>query len=67
MARKAFPALGSHRLDVVCDHCGISLRHHDAASDAEACASVALECAAAVEAASISEAVELLGVKVARL
>jgi DNA polymerase-3 subunit epsilon len=67
MARKAFPLLGSHRLDVVCEHCGIGLRHHDAASDAEACASVALECATAVGAASIAEAVDLLGVKVRRL
>jgi DNA polymerase III subunit epsilon len=67
MARKAFPNLSSHRLNVVCDHCGIGLVHHDAASDAEACANVALECAANVGAASISEAVELLGVKVTRL
>ena len=67
MARKAFPKLSSHRLNVVCDHCGIRLMHHDAASDAEACASVALECASAVGAATISEAVEALGVRVARL
>jgi DNA polymerase-3 subunit epsilon len=67
MARKAFPNLSSHKLNVVCDHCGIGLVHHDAASDAEACANVALECAANVGAASVSEAVELLGVKMTRL
>jgi DNA polymerase-3 subunit epsilon len=64
MARKAFPRLGKHTLDTVCDHCGISLMHHDAASDATACANVALECAAASGSASISQAVELLGVRV---
>lgn len=67
MARRAFPDLSSHRLDSVCDHCGIGLVHHDAASDAEACASVALECASVMGAASIGEAIELLGVKVSRL
>jgi DNA polymerase III subunit epsilon len=67
MARKAFPNLPSHKLDIVCAHCGIGLIHHDAASDAEACANVALECASAVGAGSVSAAVELLGVRVARL
>ena len=65
MARKAFPGLHKHTLDTVCDHCGIALVHHDAASDAEACANVALECAAASGGASIAEAVEVLGVRVA--
>ena len=67
MARRAFPALRNHKLDVVCEHCGIGLVHHDAASDAVACANVALACASAVGAASVSEACELLGVRVARL
>lgn len=67
MARRAFPDLSSHRLDSVCDHCGIGLMHHDAASDAAACAAVALECASAVGAADIAEAIDLLGVKVSRL
>ena len=67
MARRAFPALNSHKLDVVCDHCGIGLMHHDAASDAVACANIALACASAVGAASVSEACEKLGVPIRRL
>jgi DNA polymerase III subunit epsilon len=67
MARKAFPQLASHKLNVVCDHCRISLVHHDAASDAEACANVALECASAVGVGTVTEAVEALGVRVSRL
>jgi DNA polymerase-3 subunit epsilon len=67
MARKAFPRLHRHTLDTVCDHCNIALVHHDAASDAEACANVALECATASGSASISAAVKALGVRVARV
>ena len=62
MARKAFPVLANHKLNTVCDHCGITLMHHDAASDAKACANVALECATACGAASISDAMGVLGV-----
>jgi len=67
LARRAFPQLRRHTLDVMCDHCGISLMHHDAASDAVACANLALMCADAAGVDSISEAVEVLGVKVGRL
>lgn len=67
LARKAFPGLRRHTLDIVCDHCGIALVHHDAASDAEACANLALECASATGSATIAQAVETLGVRVAQL
>lgn len=67
MARRAYPHLRRHTLDAVCDHCGIRLVHHDAGSDAEACANVALECAAACGATSVTEAVERLGVSRKRL
>ena len=42
MARKAWN-LPSARLPVVCEHLGIPLDHHDALSDAEACARIAIE------------------------
>lgn len=67
MARRAFPELRRHTLDIMCDHCGIALVHHDAASDAAACATLALECARRAGAGSIGEAVAALGVRVARL
>jgi DNA polymerase-3 subunit epsilon len=67
MSRKAFPRLHRHTLDTVCDHCGISLVHHDAASDAEACANVALQCAAVTGSATIGEAVKALGVRVSQV
>ncbi len=36
VAKRAWPALGSHKLNVVSRHRGIPLRHHDALSDARA-------------------------------
>ena len=67
MAQRAFPQLRNHQLPTVCDHCGISLQHHDAASDALACAHVALNCRDAVGAVSIEEALRSLGVTLASL
>ena len=67
LARKAFPRLANHKLNTVCDHCRIGLVHHDAASDAVACANIALECARVAGAPTISEAVARLGVRVASL
>lgn len=63
MSRKAFGHLPRHTLDTVSDHCGIRLVHHDAASDAEACARVAIACAREVGASSVGEALGVLGVK----
>ena len=40
-SRRSLP-LPSRKLNCVCDYFGIPLRHHDAASDAEACAQVYL-------------------------
>jgi len=67
LARKAMPHLPKHTLDTVCDHCGIALVHHDAESDAAACAHVALACAQASGAESITRAIELLGVRSRRM
>jgi DNA polymerase III subunit epsilon len=66
LSRKALPALANHRLDTVCDHCGIALVHHDAASDAIGSARVAIECARAVDTDSIGVAIEQLGVPIRR-
>lgn len=67
MAQRAFPELANHRLPTVCSHCGIALDHHDAGSDALACARVALSCRDRVGAPSIHEALRQLSVRVADL
>lgn len=41
-AQSAWSHIGSAKLNVLCDHFGIALKHHDAGSDAEACARLAI-------------------------
>jgi len=41
MGKRILPGM-SHRLDVLCDHYGIELDHHQAASDSHACAEILL-------------------------
>jgi DNA polymerase-3 subunit epsilon len=42
MGRRLLPGI-SHRLNVLCDHYGIALDHHRAASDSHACAELLLK------------------------
>lgn len=63
VARRAWPGLGNHKLDTVCAHCDISLVHHDAASDAAACAEVAVAAARTLGADSVAEALEQLRIE----
>lgn len=42
IARATWPNLDNHKLSTVCEHLSIPLRHHDPASDAEACARIFL-------------------------
>lgn len=67
LSRKVFPELSGHRLPDVCEHCGIELRHHDAASDAAACAHVALHCLAATGEPTLDALVRSLGMSAGRL
>ncbi len=46
MSRRAFPKLARHNLATVSAHLGIPLQHHDALSDARACALIAAQCIA---------------------
>ena len=41
MGRRVLPGM-SHKLNVLCDYYGISLNHHQAASDSRACAEILL-------------------------
>ncbi len=42
LSRKRWPQLERHKLNIVCDHLGIDLNHHDAGSDALAAAKIYL-------------------------
>lgn len=46
MSRRAFPRLARHNLKTVAEHLRIPLKHHDALSDARACALIAHRCLA---------------------
>jgi len=41
-AQSAWAHIGSAKLNILCEHFGIALKHHDAGSDAEACARLAI-------------------------
>ncbi len=40
ISRRTWPGLANHKLPTVCGHLGIELKHHDPASDAEACSRI---------------------------
>ncbi|MHB9002644.1 MAG: exonuclease [Actinobacteria bacterium HGW-Actinobacteria-10] len=67
MARKVWPRLPNHKLDCVCGHCGIELNHHDAASDAEGCARIALRCRRETGADTLEALVDRLGLSAGSL
>lgn len=67
LARRAMPYLYNHKLDTVCDACGIELVHHDAGSDAEGCARVAIACCHATGTPTIGDLASALEVSIKRL
>lgn len=67
MARKVWPRLANHKLPTVCDHCGIELAHHDAGSDAAACARIALRCRRESGTADLDSLAAVLGLRAGRL
>jgi DNA polymerase-3 subunit epsilon len=67
MSRKVWPDLENHRLSSVCRFCGIELNHHEAASDALACASIALRCLAETGEPTLDHMAGALGMRPRRL
>lgn len=45
IARETWPELPNHKLPTVSEHIGFPLQHHSASSDAECCATIAIEAA----------------------
>jgi DNA polymerase-3 subunit epsilon len=67
LSRRVWPALADHRLSSVCRHCGIELEHHVAASDAAACASIALRCLEENGQPTLDDLARSLGLRFRRL
>jgi DNA polymerase III subunit epsilon len=61
MARRVWPDLPSHKLNVLGRHLCISFNHHNAAEDAKVCGEVALACAADLGASGIESVPALIG------
>jgi DNA polymerase-3 subunit epsilon len=67
VARRVWPQLADHKLSSVCRHCGIALNHHDATSDANGCAHIALACLTEVGVPNLDDLADELGLRAGRL
>lgn len=62
LSRKAFPSLEHHRLNDVCQYCGIELNHHNALSDAYGCLLVVAQIMNLANVFDLKECCAILGV-----
>lgn len=67
LAQRHWPDLGSHRLNVLAAHLGLTFAHHNAAEDARICAEACLAMAVEAEALDCFDLALKLGLNVGRL
>ncbi len=67
LSQRVWPELGSHRLNVLAAHLGLTFSHHNAAEDAHVCALAAIAMARQARAAGIRELAASLGIAAGRL
>lgn len=67
MAQRLWPDLGSHRLNRLAAHLGLTFLHHNAAEDARVCALASLAMMREVGASHLAELAPRIGVTVGRL
>ncbi len=67
MAQKAWPHLGSHKLNVLADHLGLTFAHHNAAEDAAICAEATIAIAQSLRVAHVRDIPSLIGMRTGRL
>ncbi len=67
MAQKVWPDLGSHKLNVLASHLGLTFAHHNAAEDAAVCAEAALSMARSLRVSSVREVPAMIGMRAGRL
>jgi DNA polymerase III subunit epsilon len=67
MAQKVWPHLGSHKLNILAQHLGLSFLHHNAAEDAAVCAEASLAIAKALRVAEIRDIAAVIGMRSGRL
>ncbi|WP_439623086.1 3'-5' exonuclease [Shinella sp.] len=67
MAQKAWPHLGSHKLNILASHLGLTFAHHNAAEDAAICAEATIAIARSLRVSRIQDVPDAIGMKVGRL
>lgn len=67
MAQKAWPHLGSHKLNVLAVHLGLTFAHHNAAEDAAICAEAAIAIAKSLRVPHIRDIPVAIGMRAGRL
>lgn len=67
MAQKVWPDLGSHKLNVLAAHLGLTFAHHNAAEDAAVCAEAALSIARSLKVERVQDVPARIGMKAGRL
>lgn len=67
MARKVWPQLGSHKLNILASYLGLSFAHHNAAEDAALCAEAALAMTRFLGLASPLDIPDAIGMQPGRL
>ncbi|MBB4184314.1 DNA polymerase-3 subunit epsilon [Sinorhizobium terangae] len=67
MAQKVWPHLGSHRLNILARHLGLSFSHHNASEDAAICAEAAIAIARSLGVSHIRDIPMKIGMRAGRL
>jgi DNA polymerase III subunit epsilon len=67
MAQKVWPHLGSHKLNILASHLGLTFAHHNAAEDAAICAEAAIAIARSLRVSDIRDIPVMIGMRAGRL
>jgi DNA polymerase-3 subunit epsilon len=67
MAQKVWPHLGSHKLNILASHLGLTFAHHNAAEDAAICAEAAIAIARSLRVSDVRDIPVMIGMRAGRL
>jgi len=67
MAKKVWPHLGSHKLNILAGHLGLTFAHHNAAEDAAICAEAAIAIAGSLGISQVRDIPTMIGMRAGRL
>lgn len=67
MAQKVWPHLGSHKLNILAGHLGLTFAHHNASEDAAVCAEAAIAIARSLRVSHVRDIPEKIGMRAGRL